>query len=312
MEELNRYRGSMLGLAVGDALGTTVEFKPPGSFEPVTDIVGGGPFRLPVGAWTDDTSMALCLAESLLEKRAFDPTDQLERYVRWWREGHLSSTGHCFDIGGATSASLARFESTGEPYPGDRFTDAGGNGALMRLAPVPLAFASDPAEAIERAALSARATHGMVQSTDGCRYFAGLIVGALHGVSKEELLYGDPYHPAKEGWGEPGLHIEIREVAAGSFLRRQPPDINGSGYVVRSLEAALWALARTDNFRDGALAVVNLGHDADTTGAIYGQLAGAIHGAENIPAEWLDKLIMKEEIEAMAYELFELSRELTE
>ena len=310
-DKLNRYRGSLLGLAVGDALGTTVEFEPPGSFEPVTDVVGGGPFGLPAGAWTDDTSMALCLAESLLETRAFDPTDQLERYVRWWREGHLSSIGRCFDIGGATSASLGRFESTGEPYPGDQFTDAGGNGALMRLAPVPLAFAGNPVEAIEWAALSARATHGMLQSTDACRYFAGLIVGALRCVSKEELLRDGAFHPSGEAWSEPGLHPEVREVASGSFLEKQPPDINGVSYVVRSLEAALWALARTDNFKDGALAVVNLGDDADTTGAIYGQLAGAIYGAEAIPGEWLDKLVMKQEIESMAEGLLELSRELT-
>jgi len=230
--------------------------------------------------------------------------------VRWWREGHLSSTGHCFDIGGATSASLGRFERTGEPYPGDHFTDAGGNGALMRLAPVPLAFANDPVEAIERAALSARTTHGMLQSTDACRYFAGLIAGALRGVPKEELLQGEPYRPAGYDWSESRLHLEIHEVASGSFLRKQPPEIKGSGYVVRSLEAALWALARTDSFRDGALAVVNLGDDADTTGAIYGQLAGAIYGAENIPGEWLEKLVMREEIEAVAAGLFELSREV--
>lgn len=268
------------------------------------------PNDLPPGAWTDDTSMALCLAESLLEKRAFDSTDQLERYVRWWQRGHLSSTGRCFDIGGATRASLGRFERTGESYPGDSFTDAGGNGALMRLAPVPLAYANHPVEAIERAALSARATHGMRQCTDACRYFAGLLVGALRGVPKEKLLHDGPFHPAADGWSEPNLHAEIFDVAAGSFLRKDPPEIKGSGYVVRSLEAALWGLARTENFRDGALAVVNLGDDADTTGAIYGQLAGAIYGAENIPGEWLDKLVMKEQIEATASGLLELSEEL--
>jgi ADP-ribosylglycohydrolase len=103
-----RFRGALLGLAVGDAIGTTVEFKPPGTFVEVTDMVGGGPFGLPVGAWTDDTSMALCLAESLVERGGFDPVDQLQRYVRWYREGHLSSTGTCFDIGNATRKALHR------------------------------------------------------------------------------------------------------------------------------------------------------------------------------------------------------------
>ena len=105
MELRDRYRGALLGLAVGDALGTTLEFKRPGSFAPITDMVGGGPFGLKPGQWTDDTSMALCLAESLVECRGFDPVDQLRRYCRWYREGHLSSTGRCFDIGNTTRAA---------------------------------------------------------------------------------------------------------------------------------------------------------------------------------------------------------------
>src|SRR5690348_11419095 len=96
---IDRYRGALVGLAVGDAVGTTLEFATPGTFEPITDMVGGGPFELLPGQWTDDTSMALCLAESLLHCGGHDPRDQMQRYVRWWREGHLSSTGRCFDIG---------------------------------------------------------------------------------------------------------------------------------------------------------------------------------------------------------------------
>ncbi len=118
MKKIERYRGSLLGLAVGDALGTTLEFKAPGTFKPIKDIVGGGPFHLKPGQWTDDTSMALCLAESLIEKNGFDPVDQLERYVRWYRQGHLSSTGKCFDIGGTVRSALSRFERTHEPYCG--------------------------------------------------------------------------------------------------------------------------------------------------------------------------------------------------
>src|SRR3954470_13504565 len=177
-----RFRGALMGLAVGDAIGTTVEFKPPGSFAPVTDMIGGGPFDLPAGAWTDDTSMALCLAESLVETRTFDPVDQLRRYVRWYRHGHWSSTGECFDIGNATRAALERFERTGEPYPGDAAPDAAGNGPLMKLAPVPLAFANDPTAAIEHAGESARTTHGAREAIDACRAFAALLLAALNGA----------------------------------------------------------------------------------------------------------------------------------
>ena len=138
MNRRERYRGCLLGLAVGDALGTTLEFCRPGSFTPITDMVGGGPFRLKPGQWTDDTSMALCLASSLTERGGFDARDQMERYVRWWREGYWSSTGRCFDIGNTTSAALSRFQKTGDPFAGSTDPHAAGNGSLMRLAPVPL------------------------------------------------------------------------------------------------------------------------------------------------------------------------------
>ena len=112
----DRFRGSLLGLAAGDALGTTLEFKRPGSFEPIVDMVGGGPHRLQPGQWTDDTSMALCLATSLVECGGFDAADQMQRYVRWWRDGYLSATGSCFDIGNTVSAALSRFIEHGDPY----------------------------------------------------------------------------------------------------------------------------------------------------------------------------------------------------
>jgi ADP-ribosyl-[dinitrogen reductase] hydrolase len=114
----NRYRGALLGLASGDALGTTLEFRPPGTFEPLSDLIGGGPFRLEAGHWTDDTSMALGLAESLIECRGFDPVDQMNRYCRWWRDGYLFSTGRCFDIGVTCSAALRKYEATGNPFSG--------------------------------------------------------------------------------------------------------------------------------------------------------------------------------------------------
>src|SRR3954454_4062449 len=255
----DRFRGALLGLAVGDAVGTTVEFRPPGSFTPVTDMTGGGAFGLPPGAWTDDTSMALCLAESLVACQGFDPVDQLRRYVRWYREGHLSSTGTCFDIGNATRAALERFERTGEPFPGDAAPDAAGNGPLMKLAPVALAFARDEAAAVARAGESSRTTHGAPQAVDAARCFAGLLVAALHGAGRHAVLS----RPAPDG-----LHPEVAAVAAGSFRTLAPPAIQGGGYVVQALEAALWALATTPSFETGVLAAVNLGDDADTTAAI--------------------------------------------
>ena len=302
MEPSERFRGALLGLAVGDALGTTLEFKPPGTFEPITDLVGGGPFRLKPGQWTDDTSMALCLAESLIESRGYDPADQLRRYCRWYREGYLSSTGRCFDIGNTTREALERFEQTHESFCGSTDPRTAGNGSIMRLAPVALFYAQRPREAIERAGESSRTTHGAREAVDACRYFAGLIIGALQGCSKDDLL--SPYFSPVPGlWTETPLAPKIAAVAAGSFKAKDPPAIQGSGYVVDSLEAALWAFHRSHSFKDGALLAVNLGDDADTTGAVYGQLAGAYYGEEGIPEAWRVKLAYREVIEGYAEQL---------
>jgi ADP-ribosyl-[dinitrogen reductase] hydrolase len=301
-----RYRGALLGLATGDAVGTTVEFAPPGSFAPVTDMVGGGPFDLRPGQWTDDTAMALCLAESLVATGGFDLTDQLERYLRWYRDGHLSSTGAYFDIGNATAAALGRFARTREPFSGSTDPRSAGNGSIMRLAPVPLAFAPDPREAIRLAGESSRTTHGAATTIDGCRYLAALLVGAVSGVAKETLL-SPRYSPVPGVWEATPLHPEIDAVAAGSFHAKEPPAIRGSGYVVASLEAALWAFSRSDSFSEGCLLAVNLGDDADTTAAVYGQLAGAYYGEESIPARWRERLALREQIGAFAEALYALA-----
>jgi ADP-ribosyl-[dinitrogen reductase] hydrolase len=304
----DRYRGALLGLAVGDALGTTLEFKAPGTFKPITDMLGGGPFGLKPGQWTDDMSMALCLAESLIEKRGFDPKDQMDRYCRWWREGYLSSTGTCFDIGITVRTALAEYLQTAEPFAGSTDPFSAGNGSLMRLAPVPLAFRQNVELTIHNAGESSRTTHAAPTTIDACRYFAGLLLGALEGRSKEELLSSFFYPgPEEDYWKRHPLSPEIAEIANGSFKRKQPPAIIGTGFVVRSLEAALWAFYCSDSFREGALRAVNLGNDADTTGAIYGQLAGAFYGVNAIPGEWLERLTMREFIREKADALFDFS-----
>lgn len=297
-----RFRGCLLGLAAGDALGTTLEFKPPGTFKPKDDMVGGGPFGLLPGEWTDDTSMALCLAESLVDCSGFDPADQMGRYVRWWREGYLSSTGQCFDIGNTVRAALSRFVRDGDPYSGSSDPFSAGNGSLMRLAPVPMFFAGNAAEAVAMAAASSWTTHAALEAVDACRYFAGLLVGALRGIDRATLLSAG-YCPSEGLWERDRLTDRIAAVADGSFKDRDPPDIKGTGYVVESLEAALWAFHRSDSFREGALLAVNLGDDADTTGAIYGQIAGAYYGADAIPADWRNNLTMASEITALADQL---------
>ena len=293
-ERVARARGALLGLAVGDALGTTLEFTGPlDPFVPqVTGIVGGGPFGLPPGGWTDDTSMALCLGQSLVAVGGCDPRDQAERYVRWWQRGENSVTGRCFDIGNATRAALQRYLANGDPLAGDPSPHAAGNGSLMRLAPVALA-ASGEAQAVEWAALQSRVTHAARTCVDACRLYARLLWRAIGGAPKAELLA-----PAM---GD-GLDLDpaVAAVAAGSFRTKAPPAIRGTGYVVDALEAALWAFQASDSFEAGAILAVNLGQDADTTGAIFGQLAGAHYGLEGIPTAWRATILWADEITALA------------
>lgn len=308
MDRMDRYLGSLLGLAAADALGTTLEFMAPGSFDSIDDMVGGGPFDLQAGQWTDDTSMALCLAESLVEKQGFDAADQMDRYLRWYRDGHLSSTGVCFDIGNTVRSALHSYQENGNPFAGSASLYSAGNGSIMRLAPVPMFYALDPAQAIEQSAKSSRTTHGAATCLDACRYFGGLIAGALQGVDKVSLL-SSHFAPVPAYWqAHPLATAEINEIAAGSYKERHPPDIRGSGYVVKSLEAALWAFYHSSDFREGCLLAANLGDDADTTAAVYGQLAGAYYGVTNIPDEWLEKLALRGTIEKLAQQLYSSSR----
>ena len=304
----DRYLGAVLGAAVCDALGAPVEFKAPGTFPRVTDFQEGGTWGLPAGCWTDDTSMLLCLAESLIECRGFDPIDQLQRYTRWWREGHLSSIGRCFDIGAGTAAALREFERTGAAECGR--PGSGGNGGLMRLLPVPLAFRQVPEQAIHLAGRSSLTTHAAPEATDAARYFAALILGALEGVSKEELL-APHFSPVPRVWEMGPLHPKIAEIAAGSFREKQPPAIRASGYCVPSLEAALWAFHSTESFEDGAIAAVNLGEDADSVACCYGEVAGAFYGVGAIPQRWLDGLVKPSLVSKFAVQLFRLSTALT-
>ena len=306
---LERYHGSLLGLAIGDAMGVPLEFKTPGTFTPVTEMTGGGSFDLKPGEWTDDTSLALCLAESLITCKEFDPKDQLMRYSDWYHNGHLSSNGTCFDIGTTTRAAIIQFEETGDPRSGLTEPWSASNGSLMRLAPVPLAYAKTPSRAIELSGESSKTTHALHVCVDACRYMGSLIVGAVSGYSKAELL-SFHFSLVETYWEKFPLTPEIQTIANGSFREKEPPEIQGSGYVVDSLEAALWAFSRTETFEEGCLLAVNLGNDADTTGAIYGQLAGAYYGVNALPEEWKNAIVQRELIEHFSSELFFLAARL--
>jgi ADP-ribosyl-[dinitrogen reductase] hydrolase len=288
---ISRARGALLGLAIGDAIGTTVEFCPRGTFQEVTDMVGGGPFRLEPGEFTDDASMALCLAASLLEK-GFDLLDQMRRYLAWTETGYMSSNGRCFDVGVTVRTALYQFKRTGNPVAGSTDVNSAGNGCIMRLAPVPIRYMQDAKQAVEYSGEQSRTTHGAKECVAACRLFGEILVRALTGTSRDALLSPPEYAVA--------LPPKVEAIAAGRYKKATRAQIKGTGYVVDSLEASLWCFHQTENFRDAVLMAVNLGDDADTTASITGQLAGAFYGEHTIPQHWRERLVMSEVIGKMA------------
>lgn len=284
MDSVERFRGCLLGLAAGDAVGTTVEFQPRGSFSPVTDLVGKGPFNLQPGQWTDDTSMALCLATSLIEVGGFDAADQMNRYCNWYETGYLSSTGTCFDIGNTVRQALEHYKASGNPFSGSPDPRSAGNGCLMRLAPVPMFYFPDRDRVLHFSGESSRTTHGAAECIDASRLLGDILLRSLSGASKPEVLFGS----------EPEIVTapSIQAILKGEYRSKSIDEIRGTGYVVNSLEAALWCFWTTETYKDAVLAATNLGDDADTTAAICGQVAGAYYGASGIPGHWLGQLVM--------------------
>ncbi len=301
----DRRIGALLGLAIGDALGAAVEFRPPGTFPPVTGYRDGGPHGLNAGEWTDDTSMALALADSLATV-GWDLNDQADRYLSWYRTGKYSVNGRCFDIGNATRQALETYARTGDASTsGPDGEHSAGNGSIMRLAPVPIFYADlypdRTDELIRYGRDSSLPTHRAPQATSAAAYMTLLLAALMAGEDRAAVL--DPDWPMLDALRSTvDTHPAIDEVSNGSF-RSDPPDIKGSGYVVRSLEAALWAFSRSDGFTEAVSSAVNLGDDADTTGAVCGQLAGAYWGLSGIPDTLRHGLARSEVVEDAARRL---------
>jgi ADP-ribosyl-[dinitrogen reductase] hydrolase len=289
-----KFQGALLGLACGDAVGASVEFCKRGRFEPLTDMVGGGKFQLNPGEWTDDTAMALCLADSLIEN-GFDVKDQMERYWSWANEGYNSCRNYPFGMGKQVSQALIRYRKSGAPIAGKTDSKYSGNGSLMRLAPVVIYSNNNIEECLRFAELSSKTTHASIECVSACRFFAALIFYAFEGLNREEMLEASL------------LKVQLPEsmscIRRKEFLTKTRENIVGSGYVVESLEAALWAFYSTSSFEASILAAANLGDDADTTAAICGQIAGAYYGVDSIPGGWLSRLYRAKDMYDLAIRL---------
>lgn len=291
---LDRTIGSLVGLACGDAVGTTLEFKPKGSFEPIEDMIGGGPFDLTPGEWTDDTSMALCLGHSLVQKQGFDAADQMNRYCNWYQFGYMSSNGRCFDIGITVTTALQKYLNDSKPFAGSTDPNTAGNGSLMRLCPVAIFYRDSPDDAIFYAGQSSKTTHGCEEAVESCQLFCAMLQKAFYGATKQEILSQQLYQPNSPS---------VAALANRSFLTKSYEELTGSGYVIESLESALWCFYHADSFEQAILLAANLGNDADTTAAICGQIAGAYYGVCAIPEHWKGKISQSDEIIELAKKL---------
>ncbi len=285
----NRQIGCMLGLAIGDAMGAPVEFQKRGSFVPVTEYRSGGKFRLNAGEWTDDTAMALCLAQSLIDSNGFDPIDQMDKYLRWIDTGYMSCTGKMVGLGKTCWRSLVRYRRMGEPYTDIKHEKFSGNGSLMRLAPICIYYSGNLDQAVYYAALSSKTTHGSPIAVDCCRYFAYIVMHLLNGVDKD-MIFSDKFISRLYRYFDEPLHRELNFIIKGDFTTKIEDEVHSSGYVIHSLEASLWSFYHTDTFEKAILKSVNLGDDADTVGAITGQLVGAFYGVDGILDEWISGL----------------------
>lgn len=263
-------------------------------------MIGGGPFNLPEGYWTDDTSMALALADSLIAHDGLNPNDLMQRFCAWWHDGEYSPTGDCFDIGNATSAALASFERTGNPIAGSTHVQSAGNGSLVRLSPIAIRGARrDPQSMRDEARLQSSTTHAAATCLDACDAWAVILRQVILGTNIEDAI---------EQANSLGFSDPIGPIIAGSWHEKLRSEVSSSGYVVHSLEAALWCNARGTNFREIVLLAANLGDDADTVAAITGQLAGARFGMDGIPSEWLKKIAWGERLIDTADRLLETSQ----
>lgn len=286
--------GALVGLAVGDAVGTTLEFTRRDRYH-VTDMVGGGPFRLHPGEWTDDTSMALCLAETLLEKKYADSVVFRNKLLKWYREGYNSVNGVCFDIGNTTRYALEQYALHGADWYGNTHPEAAGNAGIIRLSPVAIFFHRNFAQAFYNAKKQSIATHGAGEAVSSAQFLSYLLVLLING------------HPKDTAFAPHVLPLQPRVmiINAGEYKEKSRDQIRSSGYVIDTLEAAMWAVWNTDNFHDAILLAANLADDADSVAATAGQLAGALYGWSGIPQEWRDKLVEHDRIASLAAELFE-------
>lgn len=297
----SRMRGAIYGALVGDALGVPVEFaaRAERDADPVCGMRAWGMHHQPAGTWSDDGALLLCTAEGLVD--GFSARRLGALYVRWMRDGYWGARGEVFDIGGTTRSALSRL---GDGVPIERAGDDGegqnGNGSLMRILPVALHGSRAGADVIsERAMVASSITHAHRRSQIACAFYCLIVEAVLRGVTVVEAYRAAIAHVEPRVQSLPRERAAFARLLSGEIAQAARQEIGASGYVIHTLEAAIWCVLRHDDFESAVLAAVNLGDDTDTTACVTGGLAGAVFGLESIPAPWLETLPRRSDVEAL-------------
>lgn len=299
-EILNRAQGCFLGLAIGEAIGSTVDFLPRDSFSEVNEMEGGGLLKLEKGEWTDGTAMAICLAKSLLESKTVEQYDFMQRLKSWVENGENSASGDIKGVGVTTLKAIESFIEDDNPSAGSQSEESAGNGSLIRLAPVIIFARQHRLIAHHLSNKQSRVTHASFECLDACQLFADILVDALNGADKTTSLRPRIMQ----------LAPNTLAINGGDWRKKSRDDIRSSGYVIDTLDAALWTIGNTNNFRDAVLLATNLGGDSASVAATVGQLAGALYGLNSIPIQWQHQVVKGEEIKKLAEDLVLLGQKI--
>ena len=309
MDILNAIKGTLFGVAVGDALGVPVEFKSRDYLKqfPVNDIIGHGTYNQPPGTFSDDSSLTFCLAEALTN--GYDLTQISNNFLRWYKENYWTANGKVFDIGMATENALFNILDGVKPeLAGGTNEWHNGNGSLMRISPLLFYIYKKPIqERFEIIKNVSSITHGHIRSIISCFYYLEYMLQLLNGSNN--LI---AYNNLKTLFLDFLNSISISQSELRNFDRLinynifelSENDIESSGYVINTLEASMWCFLRTESYQEAVIKAVNLGYDTDTTGCVTGGIAGLYYGIENIPKEWKNKILKCDEIEDLAERLY--------
>ena len=296
-----RYLGALLGLACGDAMGTSVRERASSRLGPLADLPGG--------AWGDDTSMTLCVATSLVKLNGFDALDQMKRLVDWQRTGAFSSTGRALGLTPAVAKAIATYKWSGNTFSGSHDPARWEPESVSRVGAIVLYAAATPASVFEWAADSSRLTHQSPGILDACRYYAALLLAILRGTPKSALM-AEAGRLLQQYYGKP-LKAPVQRLAdLTEFPVGDPPPAVGA--VAGVLHRVLQTLAETSNFRDGVVKICNRGGPADVYGALFGQLAGALYGVDAVPVPWREILLQRPLLEGTAERLLEAAAQREE